>query len=61
MTDNAAELWRTAHEIVQEQAEDEGLWFVAESISEAYLQNALRELHRAIEGEIPVNPPPNKP
>jgi len=35
--------------IVLSQADDEGLWFKAQTASEAYLQNALRELHRAIE------------
>ncbi len=35
--------------IVDEQAEDEGLWFVAQYASEAYLQAALRKLHAAIE------------
>ena len=36
-------------EIVNKQAEDEGLWFIAETVSEAYLQKALRELHMVIE------------
>jgi len=35
--------------LVNKQAEDEGLWFVAKYASEAYLQAALRELHAAIE------------
>jgi hypothetical protein len=35
------------------QAEDEGLWFVAETAPEAYLQQALRRLHEAIEGKTP--------
>jgi len=33
------------------QAEDPGLWFHAETATEAYLQRALRRLHAAIEGE----------
>ena len=37
--------------IAQEQAEDEGLWFMAETAPEAYLQKALRRLHEAIEGK----------
>lgn len=37
--------------LVNEQAEDEGLWFVAESVTEAYLQNALRKLHAAVESD----------
>lgn len=36
-------------ELVDKQAQDEGLWFDAMTASEAYLQAALRELHRVIE------------
>jgi predicted small metal-binding protein len=36
-------------EIVNAQAEDGGLWFVAEYATEAYLQQELRRLHAAIE------------
>ena len=36
--------------IVDEQAEDEGLWFHAITASEAYLQQELRRLHAVIEG-----------
>ncbi len=39
------------HEVVEIQAKDEGLWFDAEYVTEAYLQTALRRLHRAVEGE----------
>ena len=39
-------------DIVDRQAEDEGLWFVAEYASEHYLQVELRRLHRAIEKEV---------
>ena len=35
--------------IIDEQAEDEGLWFIAQYASEAYLQQELRRLHEAIE------------
>jgi len=35
--------------MVADQADDEGLWFVALTAPEAYLQQALRKLHRAIE------------
>lgn len=31
--------------LVDTQAEDEGLWFDAQYVTEAYLQRALRELH----------------
>jgi hypothetical protein len=44
---------RRLRALVAEQAEDAGLWFVAEHVTEAYLQGALRDLHRAIEGEAP--------
>jgi hypothetical protein len=35
--------------LVDEQAEDEGLWFLAQTAPEAYLQQELRRLHAAIE------------
>lgn len=35
--------------LVSEQAEDEGLWFEAEHITEAMLQQNLRQLHACIE------------
>ena len=37
--------------VVNEQAEDEGLWINPDYITEAYLQAALRRLHRVIEEE----------
>lgn len=37
--------------IVKHQAEDEDLWFKAQTAPEVYLQQELRRLHRAIEGE----------
>jgi hypothetical protein len=37
--------------VVDEQANDEGLWFDAETAAEAYVQQALRRLHAAIEGD----------
>lgn len=40
-----------AVDVVNEQAEDDGLWFIAEYVSEQYLQDALRRLHRAVEGQ----------
>lgn len=36
-----------------EMAEDEGLWFVAQTAAEAYLQQELRKLCAAIEGRLP--------
>ncbi len=38
-----------ARAVATEQAEDEGLWFVPQTISEAYLQQELRRLTRAVE------------
>ena len=38
-----------ARQLVELQALDEGLWFVAQTAPEAYLQRALRALHAAIE------------
>ena len=35
--------------LVDEQAKDEGLWFVAKTAPEQYIQNALRTLHKMIE------------
>ncbi len=39
--------------VVDEQANDAGLWFIAETCTEAYLQQALRQLHVVIEGKSP--------
>jgi hypothetical protein len=36
-------------DLVNEQAEDEGLWFKPETAPEAYLQQELRRLHKIIE------------
>ena len=48
LTDEQIDLTAVAR-IIDEQAEDEGLWFRAEHATEAYLQAALRELHAAVE------------
>ena len=40
-------------DVVSEQAMDEGLWFIARTAPEAYLQSALRRLHLATEGTLP--------
>ena len=43
--------WRErVHAVVNEQAEDDGLWFMARTAPEAYLQQELRKLHAVIEG-----------
>ena len=39
--------------VVGEQADDDGLWFHAETAAEAYVQQALRRLHAVIEGKTP--------
>lgn len=38
--------------LVDEQAEDEGLWFIARTAPEAYLQQELRRLHAAVESAL---------
>ena len=38
-------------DFTNKQAEDEGLWFQAETAPEAYLQAGLRKLHAFIEGK----------
>ena len=48
---NWANRYKAAKALVDKQAEDEGLWFIAETAAEAYLQQELRRLHRAIEGD----------
>jgi hypothetical protein len=47
---DALKEWRDGlYELVDKQAEDEALWFDADYITEAYIQEALRKLHYAIE------------
>ena len=41
--------WEHVKALVNKQAEDEGLWFQAETAPEAYLQQELRKLHAAVE------------
>jgi hypothetical protein len=36
-------------QFVANQANDEGLWFVAQTGAEGYLQQELRSLHKAVE------------
>ena len=40
-------------DMVNSQAEDEGLWFEAQTAPEAYLQQELRKLHALIEDTPP--------
>lgn len=40
---------RELRQLVEEQAEDEGLWFIAQYASEGYLQHELRRLHAEVE------------
>lgn len=45
-----AGIWFEAvHVLVDEQAKDAGIWFEAVTAPEAYLQQELRRLHKAIE------------
>ena len=37
--------------VVDEQARDDGIWFCAKTVAEAYLQCQLRRLHEVIEGK----------
>ena len=37
--------------LVEQQAEDEALWFLHPTAPEAYLQEALRRLHAAVEAD----------
>jgi len=41
--------WRGVRDLVDDQATDEGLWFVATTAPEGHLQAALRKLHALIE------------
>lgn len=49
----AADRLNAAAALAAKQAEDDGLWFEATIVTEAYLQNALRELAAAIETPNP--------
>lgn len=41
--------WAAVRSLVAEQTEDKGLWFVARTAAEGYLQQELRRLHSAVE------------
>ena len=43
------ETMKSIIDLVNRQAEDPGLWFIAETAAEAYLQQELRKLHALIE------------
>lgn len=53
-----------ATRVVAEQAADERLWFIPETITERALLNALRRLHAAVEGDAEMvaqlDPGPNE-
>ena len=53
MADSAARLL-AIQAVVDEQANDAGIWFHAETAAEAYLQQELRRLHEVIEGKTSV-------
>ncbi len=42
--------------LVNKQAEDTALWFIARTAAESYLQTELRKLHAAIEEPVPLRP-----
>lgn len=44
---------REMRAVVDEQANDDGIWFIAQTGPEAYLQQELRRLHALIEGVTP--------
>jgi hypothetical protein len=44
--------WVRIRQLVDEQADDPGLWFEARTVPEAYLQAALRALHATIEETV---------
>lgn len=50
--------WNSVARTVSEQAEDDGLWFVAKTAPEAYLQAALRRLHSIIEAPAAIREQP---
>jgi hypothetical protein len=45
------EILARARALARKQADDEGLWFKAETAPEAYLQRALRHIHAVIEDD----------
>lgn len=45
------ERYTKALELASEQAEDDALWSIPQTATEEYLQQALREMHGAVEGE----------
>jgi hypothetical protein len=53
----------SALDVVNAQAEDQGLWFIAETAAEAYLQQELRKLHDAVEQDalLAAQPSPEPP
>lgn len=42
---------KSVQSLVNEQADDDGIWFAPERAPEAYLQKAMRRLHRRIESD----------
>ena len=41
--------------ILNDQAKDDGLWFIPKTVGEGYLQQALSELHKVIADCVPVS------
>jgi len=48
--DDILDRWTKAKELVDQQAADDALWFIPDTVVEAYFQQELRRLHSAIEG-----------
>jgi len=48
------------HALVDQQADDAGLWFEAATAPEAYCQQELRKLHEAVEATGISNPTTNE-
>jgi len=46
---NDAEALKIIRDFVDAQAEDESIWFQAQTITETHLQQELRQLHACIE------------
>jgi hypothetical protein len=60
MADGAEPAIRALKILVEQQAEEEGLWFRARYIEEAYLQQNLRALHAAAEAVLASSPRPQE-
>ncbi len=53
MSDEIIRRYNNAKTLVLQQAEDGGLWFIAQTAAKVYLQQELRRLHTIIEDNEP--------